>query len=238
MTDLAITSADGTSLSAYRAEPTGSPRGGVLVIQEIFGVNAHIRSVADRMADAGFLALAPALFDRVRPGVELDYDLEGATTGRELAWELLPLAETVTDLEAAADALEAAADALAAEVGGPANVGSVGFCYGGMLSCALASRSGHHLAAAVAYYPSMAAQILQSDQPHVPLLVHLGDRDTRVTPDDGATLEARWPDATFHRYPAGHGFNCDRRADYDAASAATAWERTIDFLAANLAPGA
>lgn len=226
MADIELTSEDGTTLTAHRAQPEGTPRGGVLVIQEIFGVNHHIREVADRCAAAGYVALAPALFDRVRPGVELDYDAEGVEVGRDLAWNL-PVDDTVADLRAAADAL-------AAEVGGPARVGAVGFCYGGMLAAAVASRAPRHVGAAVAYYPSMAAQILVADQPHVPLLVQLGDADTRVTPEDGRTLEARWPDATFHRYPAGHGFNCPYRPDWDEASAALAWDRTLAFLAEHL----
>lgn len=230
MTDIELTAADGHVLTAHRAEPAGTPIGGVVVIQEIFGVNAHIRSVADRFAEAGFLALAPALFDRTRRGVELAYDAEGLEVGRELAWNA-PIDVAILDLEAAADAL-------ALELGGPARVGATGFCYGGMLAAALASRSPDHLAASVAYYPSMAAQLLVDDRPSIPLLVHLGDTDARVTPEDGAALAERWPTAGFHRYPAGHGFNCEHRADYSAEASALAWERTIAFLTAHLATGA
>jgi carboxymethylenebutenolidase len=227
MTDLELTAADGHRFTAYRADPEGTPRGGVVIIQEIFGVNAHIRSVCDRMAASGFIAIAPALFDRVRRGVELAYDADGVEEGRDLAWNL-PEADAVADLSATADAL-------AEELGGPEHVGAVGFCFGGMLAAALTSRAFLHLSAAVAYYPSLAAQLMQADQPHLPLLVHLGDLDTRVTPEDGATLQGWWPDATFHRYPAGHGFNCDLRADYDEAASALAWQRTVDFLAEHLA---
>jgi carboxymethylenebutenolidase len=227
MTDIEITAADGHVLTAHRADPEGEPRGGVVVIQEIFGVNDHIRSVAERFAAEGFVAVAPALFDRSRRGVELDYDLEGLETGRDLAWNA-PIDVAITDLEAAADLV-------AGELGGARRVGATGFCYGGMLAAALASRAPEHLAASVAYYPSMAAQLLEGDAPRIPLLVHLGDTDQRVTVADGQVLEARWPDATFHHYDAGHGFNCDRRADFDAAASELAWTRTVAFLAGHLA---
>ena len=225
-----LTASDGHVLSAHRSDPTGVPRGGVVVIQEIFGVNEHIRAVTDQLAGAGFVAIAPALFDRVRPGAELGYDTAGTEAGRDLAWNL-PMDEALTDVCAAADAL-------AAEVGGAGNVGALGFCYGGMLSAAVASRHARHLAAAVAYYPSMAAQLLANDQPHLPLQVHLGELDTRVTIADGDALAERWPEAEFHRYPAGHGFNCDLRPGYDDVSAALAWSRTIEFLGTHLQGGA
>jgi carboxymethylenebutenolidase len=228
MPDLELAAPDGHRFAAYRADfDGGPPRGGVVVVQEIFGVNAHIRSVTDRMAEAGFVAVAPALFDRLERGVELDYDEPGVVKGRALAWDT-PLDGPITDLTAACDAL-------ADELGGPQRVGMVGFCYGGMLTAAVASRSGDHLAAAVAYYPSMAAQLLVDDVPEVPLLVHLGDRDQRVTAADGQALEARWPGAEFHHYAeAGHGFNCDRRADYAPDASARAWRRTLAFLDSQL----
>lgn len=230
MATIELTAEDGHVLTAHRSDPVGTPRGGVVVIQEIFGVNDHIRSVADRFAEAGFVAVAPALFDRVQPGAELAYDAAGAEAGKDLAWNL-PMDEPLADLTATADLL-------AREVGGAGAVATVGFCYGGMLSAAMASRRARHLGAAVAYYPSMAAQLLVKDQPHIPLLVHLGELDTRVTPADGAALAARWPEAAFHTYPAGHGFDCDLRADHHPEASAEAWDRTITFLQANLEGGA
>jgi carboxymethylenebutenolidase len=226
MTDIELTAADGHVLAAHRAAPEVPPLGAVVVVQEIFGVNDHIRAVADRFAAAGYLAIAPALFDRRERGVELGYDAPGLEKGAATAWDL-PLEQPLTDLRAAAEAV-------GREVGGAANVGIVGFCWGGMLSCAMASRHGADVAAAVAYYPSMAAKVLRTDQPNIPLLVHLGDRDQRVTIEDGLTLAQRWPDATFHRYDAGHGFNCDRRPDFDPEASSLAWERTLAFLAAEL----
>ena len=230
MTTIEVTAADGHVLHAYQADPPDPPRAAVVVVQEIFGVNAHIRSVVDRFAAAGFLAAAPALFDRIRPGVELEYDAAGTEEGRDLAWGA-PLDGPLADLTATAAHL-------AASVEGAANVATVGFCYGGMLSAAMACRAPRSIGGAVAYYPSMAAQLLVADQPHVPLVVHLGDTDARVTPADGRALEARWPDATFHHYPAGHGFNCDQRADFDQASSDLAFDRTVAFLRHTLGQGA
>lgn len=230
MADIELTAADGHRFTAHRADPEGPPLGGVIVIQEIFGVNDHIRAVADRLAAAGFLALAPALFDRVERGVELAYDAEGMARGRSIAWEL-PIEQPLADLVATAEAL-------AGELGGPTRVGSVGFCYGGMLSAALASRAPEHLGAAVAYYPSQAAQRLVDDQVQRPLLIHLGNEDQGVTPADGDTLADRWPTAVIQRYDgAGHGFNCDLRASFAPEASALAWERTVTFLTDHLAGG-
>lgn len=228
MADLTLIAADGTAFSAYRADPLGAPRGGVVVIQEIFGVNAHIRDVTDQYAAAGFVAVAPALFDRVETGVELAYDQDGMVRGQAIAWNTLTIEDALSDVRATADAL-------AAELGGAGHVGLVGYCYGGMLAAAAASRASDHVAAAVAYYPSRSAQLLVDDRPGVPLLVHLGTEDQGITPEDGRTLEARWPTATFHRYEgAGHGFNCDQRAGFHAEASALAFDRTVAFLADHL----
>lgn len=228
MADLTLIAADGTAFSAYRADPLGAPRGGVVVIQEIFGVNAHIRDVTDQYAAAGFVAVAPALFDRVETGVELAYDQDGMVRGQAIAWNTLTIEDALADVRATADAL-------AAELGGGGHVGLVGYCYGGMLAAAAASRASDHVAAAVAYYPSRSAQLLVDDRPGVPLLVHLGTEDQGITPEDGRTLEARWPTATFHRYEgAGHGFNCDQRAGFHAEASALAFDRTVAFLADHL----
>ena len=228
MADIQLTAADGHRFSAYRADPTGPPEGGVVVVQEIFGVNRHIRSVVDRFADEGFVAVAPALFDRIERGVELGYDLDSAVKGVDLAWERLPLDDAVADASATVGAL-------ADELGGAGTVGVVGFCYGGMLAAALASRSPRNLAAAVAYYPSRAANLLTDDVPEVALMVHLGDQDEGVTPADGRTLAERWPEATFHRYAsAGHGFNCELRDSFDPEASVLAWQRTVDLFGQHL----
>ncbi len=230
MADIELTAADGHVLSAHRADPVRPPTGGVVVLQEIFGVNDHIRDVTDRFAAAGLVAVAPALFDRVRAGVELAYDGDGVKAGRLLAWDTLSLDEALLDVAAAVELL-------ADELGGPGTVGVVGFCYGGMLAAAAASRTADHLGAAVAYYPSRAAQVLPDDQPQVPLQLQLGDQDQGVTVADGAVLAERWPSATVHRYPqAGHGFNCDRREGHDPEASTLAWARTLAFLHEHLTP--
>lgn len=224
MGDIELTSPDGHGFSAYRADPDRPSIGGVVVIQEIFGVNRHIRSVVDRFAAEAFVAVAPALFDRLERGVELDYDEQGMRRGADLAWQRGSIDDALTDLATTASAL-------AAELGAPGTVGTVGFCYGGMLSCAMSSRQPEDLGAAVAYYPSRAAQLLVDDEPATPLMLHLGDQDQGVTVADGATLAERWPTATIHRYPsAGHGFNCDLRASFDPDASALAWQRTLEFL--------
>lgn len=226
MTDIELTAPDGHRFAAYRSDhaPAGAhPPAGVVVVQEIFGVNDHIRDVTDRFGDAGFVAVAPALFDRIERGVELGYDEHGMVHGRQLAWDDLPLDQAVTDVGAAADHL-------AAELGGAARVAVVGFCFGGMLAAAAAARLHDRIGAAVAYYPSQAAELLTDDRVEAPLLIHLGDRDQRVTIEDGQALARRWPSAEIFRYDAGHGFNCDRRPGYDAPAAEVAWERTITFL--------
>lgn len=228
MAEIELTAADGHRFTAHRADPDGTPLGGVVVIQEIFGVNEHIRSVADRFAAAGFVAIAPALFDRVERGVELAYDADGTARGRAIAWEQLEVDTPLRDLTATTERL-------GAELG-VAHVGAVGFCYGGMLAAALASRHPDQLAAAVAYYPSQAAQRLVDDPEVHPLLIHLGNEDQGVTPADGDTLAARWPGAEVHRYDgAGHGFNCDLRPGFHAEASALAWDRTIAFLTRELA---
>jgi carboxymethylenebutenolidase len=229
MADVELIAPDGHPFTAYRADPDGTPRGGVVVIQEIFGVNVHIRSVVDRFAAEGFVAVAPALFDRIERGVELGYDEAGSKRGAELAWNQLPLDDAVNDVAATVAALSG-------QLGGTATVAAVGFCFGGMVAAAVASRQPGDLAAAVAYYPSLASEKLVDDVPVVPLLVHLGDHDQRVTVADGEVLQQRWPVATFHRYAgAGHGFNCDLRASFDPDASALAWQRTVDFLDEHLA---
>ncbi|MGI8754819.1 MAG: dienelactone hydrolase family protein [Acidimicrobiales bacterium] len=233
MGDIELTGPDGHSFSAYRADPAGPAVDGVVVIQEIFGVNRHIRSVADRFAAEGFVAVAPALFDRVERGVELEYDMDSAIKGVGIAWEQLPLDDALADATAALDAL-------ADELGGPGRVGAVGFCFGGMLAAALASRAADHLGAAVGYYPSRAAKLLVDDVGGAPLMLQLGEQDESITAEDRQTLAERWPEATLHLYAgAGHGFNCDLRDDgFDPDASALAWGRTIGFLSDRLGPSA
>ena len=223
-TQVTLTASDAHELAAYRAEPAGNARGGVLVIQEIFGVNAHIRSVCDDYAGHGYVALAPALFDRVERGVELGYDRDAMQRGLGLVMKLDPK-QTLADLQAGIDAL--------AQVG---TVGVVGYCYGGSLAWAAASRlSG--VAAASCYYGSQIAR--QKDlQPRAPVILHFGEQDGSIPASDIDALRAAHPDVPIYLYPAGHGFNCDLRGSYHSESAALAKQRTLELFGRYLHPSA
>ncbi len=211
--NIKLTAADGTSISAYRAIPPTKARGGVVVLQEIFGVNAHIRRVADGFAAEGYLAVAPALFDRVKPGVELGYTPEDIAAGMELVGEL--------DQKAAMLDVQAAIGA-ASEAG---RVGIVGYCWGGSLAFAAAADLAG-LSAAVGYYGGTIARMLDK-RPKVPLILHFGERDDHIPPSDIAAVKAALPDVPVYTYAAGHGFNCDARGSYDKPSAVAAMDRTV-----------
>lgn len=211
---------DGHRLTAYRALPDGgAPVAGLVVIQEIFGVNGHIRDVCDRFATAGYAAVAPALFDRARPGVELGYESDGIAEGRALR-DKVGLGGPLADLAAALAYLRPQ---------GP--VGVVGFCWGGSLAWLAATRLGVN--AAVGYYGGQIAQHAD-ETPGCPVLLHFGETDASIPLADTRTIAAAHPDVAIHLYPAGHGFNCDRRSAYDADSAALAWKRTLAFLKCHL----
>ena len=213
---IALTAEDGHTLDAYRAMPAGKPRGGLVVVQEIFGVNPHIRAVCEGFAGEGYATVAPALFDRVRQNVELGYTPEATPEGRGLR-ERIGWDAPLRDIEAAAAALRP-----------HGRVGVVGFCWGGSLAFLAACR--RIGAAAVAYYGGQIIQFVD-EQPKVPVMMHFGETDTIITAAHRETIRARRPEAEIFVYPAGHGFNCDERRDYDAACARIARERTLAFLA-------
>jgi carboxymethylenebutenolidase len=216
-----LTSEDGHRPSAYRAEPAGAPRGGVVVVQEIFGVNAHIRAVTERFAQAGYLAVAPALFDRVERGVELGYDQAGFDRGRALVGQL--------DYDALLRDLAAAArEAAAWEAGGAGKVGMVGYCFGGAVAWVAAARM-DGIACAVSYYGSRIVSFMD-EAPRVPLMMHVGRHDASFPLDKVHEIGRRYPDVVIHEHDAGHGFNCDMRGDWNAEAAARALERTLAFL--------
>ncbi|HJN04301.1 MAG TPA: dienelactone hydrolase family protein, partial [Alphaproteobacteria bacterium] len=211
-TQITLTAADGHTLAAYRADPEGTPRGAIVVVQEIFGVNQHIRAVTDSFAADGYVALAPAFFDRSKPVVELDYTPEGMTTGRELAYAL-DWNNTVADVSAAAGALR--------QYG---KVGLVGYCWGGSVAWLAACRS--ELDCAVSYYGGRIIDTKDAT-PNCPTMLHFGDADKAIPIDDVEAIKAAHPDMPIHRYAdAEHGFNCDIRASYHAESAKIARERT------------
>lgn len=205
-------------IAGYRAEPDGPPRGGLVVIQEIFGVNAHIRSVVERFAQHGYAALAPALFDSVEAGVALEYDAAGVARGRELTAKL--------GLDTAVAGVRAAADALA----GSGKVGAIGFCWGGSIAFLANTRLG---LPAVSYYGGRSVPLL-GETTRAPMLFHFGERDPIISAGDVRRHRDAQPDAEIHVWPAGHGFNCDQRADFDPASAAAAMEKTLAFFARTL----
>lgn len=211
-----ITASDGVTIDAYRATPARPPRGGIVVLQEIFGVNPHIRRVADGFAAEGYLAVAPALFDRAEPQVELGYTPDEIAQGAQMMRRLDPQA-TLLDVQAAI--------ALASEAG---KVGVVGFCWGGTLAFAAAAElSG--LAAAVGYYGGGIASMLDK-KPKVPLMLHFGELDDHIGPEDVRKIQAALPGVPVHTYRAGHGFNCDARGSFDKPSAEEAMARTLQFL--------
>ncbi len=222
-TTISLTSSDGFQLSAYRAEPEGAAHGGVVVVQEIFGVNAHIRSVVDRYAAAGFLAIAPAIFDRDPPGIELGYTEEDIAVGRDIARGKLDFQKVLADVDAAGKT--------AAEAG---QVGVVGYCFGGLVTAAAAINLAETFSAAVSYYGGGAVGLVDKT-PTVPLMMHFGERDHAIPLDDVDTIKSAWPNVTVHLYDAEHGFNCDHRGSFSAVPAAIAQARTYRFFDDHLA---
>lgn len=211
---------DGHGLAAYHALPVRARKGGLVIIQEVFGVNAHIRSVCDDFASRGYEVLAPALFDRVRPGVELDYDDDGIAEGRalvgELGWD-----HPVRDVWAAATRLDT-----------KGHVGVVGYCWGGTVAWLAASRL--DVACAAAYYGRQIVDF-PGDHPSCPTIAHFGADDALILLDSVETVRARNPEVPIYLYPgAGHGFNCNVRADFRADAAALALERTLALFASAL----
>ena len=216
-TMLQLTAADGHTFSAYVATPTGTPRGALVVVQEIFGVNSHIRSVADGYAADGYLAIAPALFDRSERGVELGYATGDMTRGFALK----------TACSDAAALLDIAA--AVAHVKHAGKVGIVGYCWGGLLSWLAACRL-DGLAAAITYYGGGMPNHAELT-PRCPVLAHFGELDTHIPLDGVRAFGAAQPAVDLQLYPAGqHGFNCDQRGSFDAGSAGEARTRTLAFL--------
>lgn len=217
---------DGFVFPAYVAKPGGKPKGGIVVVQEIFGVNSHIRSVADGYAAEGYLAVAPSTFHRVKPGVDIGYSPDERTAGSTLkaAVEALPAPGVMQDLQAAVQH--------AAQAG---KVGIVGFCWGGLLTWRAACTL-EGLAAAVPYYgggmttPDEIARL-----PRVPVLAHFGDQDRWISMTSVESFRKAHPDVEVHVYHADHGFNCDQRESFNAAAAGQARERTLAFFAKHVA---
>ncbi|WP_375393249.1 dienelactone hydrolase family protein [uncultured Sphingomonas sp.] len=216
-----MTMSDGADIAVYRATPAGERRGGVVLVQEIFGVTEHIREMAEDYAEDGYEVLAPALFDREHPDFAADYGGEGLAEGVRLARDAHPFALSLADVQTCVDALSP---------GGPVFV--VGYCYGGSVAWFAATRM-HGVAAASGYYGGQVPGAAD-EEPKVPVVLHFGRYDRSIPMDGVETVIAKgWPLAQVHVYEAGHGFNSDRRKDYHAPSAELAKERTLALFRAN-----
>jgi carboxymethylenebutenolidase len=227
MTTVHLTSSDGFGFSAYVAQPKDKPKGAIVVVQEIFGVNTHIREVADGYAAAGYLAVAPATFDRVKPAVEMGYTSDDMQAGIALkaAVEALPAPGVMADIQAAVD--------YAAKHSG-GKVGIVGYCWGGLLTwrsaCTLTG-----LSAAVPYYGGgVTTEAEIARQPRVPVLAHFAEEDHWIPMDSVEAFKKAHPAVQVFTYAAHHGFNCDQRGAWHAPSAQLARERTLAFFAQHL----
>jgi len=226
-TMIELQAADGTQVPAYEARPAGAPKGAVVVIQEIFGVNSHIRNVADGYAVQGYLAVAPACFHRVKPGVELGYSEAdmGEGFGYKTAVEALPAPGVLQDIQAAIDHAARAS-------GG--KVGIVGYCWGGLLTwrsaCLLSG-----LSAAAPYYGGGVTALEEiARSPRVPVLAHFAEEDKWIPMDSVAAFQKAHPEVEVHTYAAHHGFNCDQRGAWHEPSAKLARERTLAFFAKHI----
>ena len=218
---ITLTCKDGQTIGAYLARPAGTPKGGIVVLQEIFGANQHVRNVADRYAAEGYLAIAPALFDRVEPNVELGYTGDDPKKGVEIRGKT-ELPKTLLDIEAAVEAVKSAG-----------KVGVVGYCWGGSLAYATAVNV-PGVAAAVGYYGGQIASMADKT-PQIPIILHFGEKDHSISMADVEKVKASQPQIPIFVYPAGHGFNCDERASYDKDSADLARSRTLAFFGEKLA---
>jgi carboxymethylenebutenolidase len=211
-----ITSSDGHTFGAYRAEPEDEPKGAVVVLQEIFGVNQHVRKITDSFAAQGYVAIAPALFDRVKKGVELSYDEAGLATGMEMmkqAGESGPLA----DIQAAIDVVKSAG-----------KVAIVGYSWGGYLSY-LSANQVQGVACAIGYYGAGITSAAWEKR-RIPTLLHFGEKDHLIPREELVQFRALRPDVSVYSYQAGHGFNCEERDTYDEDAASRARERTLFMI--------
>ena len=215
-----LTANDGHRLAAYEAMPEGAPRGALVVVQEIFGVNAHIRGVADGYAADGYHVIAPALFDRVRPGIELGYTDADIAEGRKIRGDV-SFDQALSDVDAAKLAL-----------GGSDKVGIVGYCWGGTVTWLAASRL-DGFSAAASYYGGGIGQFAP-EHPRCAMQCHFGENDHAIPLQEVEAVRRENPDVQVFMYPAGHGFNCEARGSFDANAAALARRRTLEFFGKHL----
>ncbi|WP_420968011.1 dienelactone hydrolase family protein [Bradyrhizobium sp. B120] len=219
--DIKLKASDGFELGAYRADPAGAPKGAIVVIQEIFGVNHHIRSVCDRLAKEGFVAVAPSIFDRITPNFQSGYSPDEVAEARKFVANP-DFAAMLRDSQAAIDAVKSV---------GP--VGIIGFCLGGSIAYAAATKL-TGLSAAIGYYGGAVIRFAD-DKPAVPTQLHFGEKDAGIPLSDVETIKSKRPGVEVFIYPgAQHGFHCDERASYDKASADIAWPRSMEFFGKHL----
>ena len=215
------TMSDGAEIAVYHAQPTGARKGGLVLVQEIFGITEHIRELCDEYAADGYEVLAPALFDREHPGFEADYTGDGFARAVQLARELHPFDLSLADVQTCIDTLGER---------GPVFV--VGYCYGGSVAWFASTRM-RGVAAASGYYGSLIPDAA-GEEPKVPVILHFGRFDTGIPMEGVEKVIAKdWPNATVHVYEAGHGFNSDRRKDHHEPSADLAKARTLELFAAS-----
>ncbi|HEX7792243.1 MAG TPA: dienelactone hydrolase family protein [Afipia sp.] len=216
-----LTASDGFKLGGYRADPAGAPKGAIVVIQEIFGVNSHIRNVCDRLANEGYVAIAPAIFDRIEPDFQSGYSPDEVAVARKFVaapdWPAM-----LRDTQAAIDSTK-----------GVGAIGIIGFCLGGSLAYAAATKlSG--LSAAVGYYGGAVVRFAD-DKPTVPTQLHFGEKDSGIPLSDVETIKTKRPDVDIFVYSgAQHGFGCDERASFDKPSSDLAWQRSLAFFGKHL----
>jgi carboxymethylenebutenolidase len=215
-TKITLTASDGFKLGGWRADPPGKPKGGLVVIQEIFGVNHHVRNVCDRFAALGYAAVAPAVFDRIEPDFECGYTASEVEHARTFIAKI-DWAKMMLDTAAAIDAADSAG-----------KVGIVGYCLGGSVAF-LAACKLDGLSCAVGYYGGAIAKNAELT-PKVPTLLHFGDQDHSIPLSDVEIVKAKRPDVEVHVYHAGHGFSCDERGSYNEAAHREALERTTAWL--------
>jgi carboxymethylenebutenolidase len=212
---------DGHQLDAYVARPAGEPTASLVVVQEIFGVNAVIRSVADSYAKDGFLAIAPAIFDRIERGVDLKYEGQDLQKAMVLA-KKLNIDDMLKDTSAAIHY---------ARTESGKTTGVIGYCLGGSIAWLAACR--FNVDAAVGYYGGYIAQYA-FEQPKCPVILHFGRKDAHISQEAVDKIRAAHPELPIFLYEAGHGFNCDARASYEPGSAKVARSRSLEFLRKNL----
>jgi len=213
---ITLTASDGFKLGAYRADPQGTPKGGLVVIQEIFGVNSHIRNMCDRFAAQGYASVAPALFDRYQPNFESGYSPAEIESARGYI-QKADMGKMLDDTQAAIDSLQSAG-----------KVGIVGYCLGGSIAFLAACRL-KGLACAIGYYGGMIAKNAD-EKPKVPTMLHFGETDHSIPMSDVDIVKQKRPDVETFVYPAGHGFSCDERGSFHEPSHKQAMERTLNLL--------